>query len=516
MSVLSKDEVDKISVMYEGDKKRDASDKIRGYIFQDYITITCLLQDKVEYVCSEYLEDVDVFYEDGKFELIQVKYYPKTLPNTKVIFTDLYYQYLRLQMLQSTLDVRPCLFIHRVPAIVKPTLQDMKNYISLENTIRKTIDYPSVEEVEKWLRSSIYTNTKKEKQKADLFESMASESSLKKFVEQVKISPQENIVKYKETLMKKLAKEFPNYAEESDEDNWQVILLGLAISYIHKRYTLVNSDFDSLKFDKKDFTKYMKKMTQTKTENILVSYLVGIASEVYGDIISDNNLSDLQIGILDMIYRNTVLWIKNIANTVEGQYKLLNTFSLEDYRKVSDYKDLSIDARIIKIAECKYSYMLFLEYMWKIILDICQEKILRVEDIAVNLDLLKLEHYIDGTVTEYVCFNFPDDNHVSHYVILPNPGGNFRRVIRKIVGRMIKLSPKPEKWFFENNKMLVGKNYYSYSTANIIENPTVADLGEDSFYIECMECIGIDENEWSIHEICKNCIFSEECVNGEE
>ena len=54
MSSLSKAEVDKIMVMYEGDKNRDASSKIRGFLFQDYVTIMCLLQDKVEYVCSEY------------------------------------------------------------------------------------------------------------------------------------------------------------------------------------------------------------------------------------------------------------------------------------------------------------------------------------------------------------------------------------------------------------------------------------------------------------------------------
>ena len=58
MSVLKKTEVDKLSIMYEGDKNRDASDKIRGFLFQDFITIMCLLQNKVKYVCSEYLEDV--------------------------------------------------------------------------------------------------------------------------------------------------------------------------------------------------------------------------------------------------------------------------------------------------------------------------------------------------------------------------------------------------------------------------------------------------------------------------
>ena len=46
MGSLSQAEIDKMTVMYEGDKKRDASSKNRGFIFQDYITIMCLLQDK--------------------------------------------------------------------------------------------------------------------------------------------------------------------------------------------------------------------------------------------------------------------------------------------------------------------------------------------------------------------------------------------------------------------------------------------------------------------------------------
>lgn len=58
------------SVMYDGDKDRDATSKIRGFLFQDDITIMRLLQNQVKYVCSEYLEDVDVFFDDGTFKII--------------------------------------------------------------------------------------------------------------------------------------------------------------------------------------------------------------------------------------------------------------------------------------------------------------------------------------------------------------------------------------------------------------------------------------------------------------
>ena len=53
--------------------------KLGFFLFQDYVAIMGLLKN-------------------------QVKYYPKTSPKMKEISTDLYYQYLRLQMLQSTLN----------------------------------------------------------------------------------------------------------------------------------------------------------------------------------------------------------------------------------------------------------------------------------------------------------------------------------------------------------------------------------------------------------------------------
>lgn len=51
MSVFTKMELDKLSVMYDGDKDRDATSKIRGFLFQDYVTIMCILKNQVEYLC---------------------------------------------------------------------------------------------------------------------------------------------------------------------------------------------------------------------------------------------------------------------------------------------------------------------------------------------------------------------------------------------------------------------------------------------------------------------------------
>lgn len=515
MSVYTKEEFDKLSVMYDGDKGRDASSKIRGFLFQDYVTIMCLLQNQVKYVCSEYLEDVDVFFEDGTFEFIQVKYYPKRYPKMKEISTDLYYHYLRLQMLQSTLTAVPRLYIHKKTEVKKPTLDEMKTYIGLGSTLLKSVTYSSTEISTNWLTTNVYSIKTKEGQKKKLFSTMASEDSLKEFVAKFDVIHQQDINQYKKKLMEALAKTYPNPDKNGNEEHWQLILLGLAISHIQQRYALDDPDFVELRVDKKDFDQYMINSAKTKTEQTIANYLVAVVCEEYGEIINNNDLSDLQTHMLNLIYQNTTQWIHKIGKTVEGQYRLLNTFSTDDASKVAAYREASVDDRFIYMAECKTAFLVFLDYLWKIILNICQEKVNDEKEISVYLEMFDPCLYMDSSVTDYVCLNFPEDKYVNHSVILPSACGRFKGVKRKIVERMVKISPKPGKWFFENSKLTRGKNYYNYSTANVNENPTVVDLGEDSFYIECMECIGIDDDEWSVQEACSGCIFSEKCVKEE-
>ena len=512
MSPLNHEEVNKLAFMYEGDKSRDASDKIRGFLFQDYITINCLLQNGVECVCSEYLEDVDVFYEDGRFEFIQVKYYPKTSPDMNEISTDLYYQYLRLQMLQSKLRAIPKLYIHRKVAPEKPTVEEMKEYIGLGENTPKLVTYPNVVDSIAQLKMDVYSIKTKAEQKKKLFTAMASEKSLEEFHEQFEISCQSEITLYKQELMERLAKIYPNSEPGREEERWNLILLGLAISRVQQRYLLSEPKLEDLRVVKEDFDQYMTNSVQMKTERTIASYLVGGVAEVYEEIINHNDLSELQLGMIGRIYQKTVQWIEDIGMTPEGQYQLLNTLSRDEVSKIVGYKEKTIGDRLISMAECKEAFGSFLKYLWKIMLNICQERIETWKTMDENPKLFDPRYYLVSSVTDYVCLNFPEDKSVEHSVILPKAGSEFKGVKRKILERIVEMSPKPEKWFFDNNKLTRGKNYYSYSTADVNENPTVVDLGKDSFYIECMDCIGIDEDEWGRREACSECIFSMKCV----
>lgn len=508
---ISKSDIHKLSIMYDGDIYRDASSKIRGFLFQDYVTIKCLLQDNVEYVCSEYIEDVDVFFSDGTFEFIQVKYYPNTSPDKKEISTDLYYQFIRLQMLHSTLKVKPSLYIHRKPIVEPPTIENMEGYVGLDTKKIKKVIYPNADDSEKWLRDNVYKESKKETQKSKLFEEMASEDSIRNFIKELKINHQEDIKTYKEKLMTELAEKYANYKNGVDENSWKTILLGLAISCIQDRYSLDNPTFEDIKVSKEEFDTYIIQSVTNQTEKAITSYLIGLASSEYAEIIDNNRLTQLQINYLNRIYRNTVQWLCESTNSHEGQYQLINTLSKDEYDIVFKYQSLSLNDRIIRIAEIRDAFINFIDYLWKIMINICQEKIGSEDEIERNLKLFDPCSYIDKEVCEYVCLNFPDDRYANHSVIL-SPVGKFRRDTRNIVGRMIATSPRPEKWMFKNSNIVHGKNYYDYSTSNVADNPTVADLGKDYFYIECMDCIGVDDTEWGISEKCSDCIFLDKCV----
>ena len=542
-------EKDKLSCMFEGDQARDASSSIRGFLYQDYVVINYLLEKDVEYVCSEYLEDVDVFYRDNRFKFIQVKYYPKTSPKMDEISTDLYYQYLRLRMLDSGLQAIPTLYVHTQDDVPKPSADDIREYMAYEREVplakpkrknakqiapihgklRDTAVYPNTGDVSDWIKKYVHFKQEKGKedkarskadQKDSLFAQMAATDSLNAFLNDfVIVESNENITEYKESLMEQLAQKYPNPDLNGDEEKWQLILLGLALSCVQERYLLGGTDFDSLRLKKDKFDSYMKESVQTKTDQTIASYLVGIATEVTEEITEYNTLSDLQIDMLTWINRYTTQWINYICKNKESQFRLLNTLSQDAASRFADYKSTTVDDRLSLMKECRGPFISFLSYFWKIMFNIAQERVETREDIQKHFVLFDPSHYIDLSVEDYVCLHFPKD-HVKHSVILPSVNGRSRIVAKKIVSRMVNMRedvPKPEKWFFSNysnHEILRGKYDYNLNMADIKGNPTVTNLEDDGFYIECMNCINVNANGWNEKDPCGDCIFSAECYEG--
>lgn len=197
--------------------------------------------------------------------------------------------------------------------------------------------------------------------------------------------------------------------ENGEEEHWRVILLGLAITYVQRRYVLENPEFDQLRMSKEEFDQYMKESAETEKEQTIASYLVGVACGKYGEIINYNDLSDLQLHMLNLIYQNTLRWLSEIGQSVEGQYQLVNTLSCREFSQISDYKEKSIKERFKSIVECHYAFLKFLGYLWKIMLDICQKKVHEEAEISKCLEIFNPRYYMDSSVVWICLFDFPED-----------------------------------------------------------------------------------------------------------
>ena len=145
---LTNEEV--IGLMYKGEQNRDASSKVRGFLFQDLVAIDELLKDETEYICTEYVEDV-FCAKANKIVIIQAKYYPKTDvnqdANISAIMRDLYYQFLRLNVYGYSGDVIPQLSIYSKKDVNDVTLEQLKKYIGVDRDKKPDFKKNNIEDL---------------------------------------------------------------------------------------------------------------------------------------------------------------------------------------------------------------------------------------------------------------------------------------------------------------------------------------------------------------------------------
>lgn len=503
---LNLKEKQKLENMFLGDKNRDASDKIRGFLFQDLVAINCLLEKETEYVCLEFLEDVNAFYKDSTLKFIQVKYYAKSNPNMNEIMTDLYYQFLRTEILKLDLMPKLQLIIYGKDKINIPDLAKMKTYVGTSKPARPK----QRENPKEWLINEVYVLNKKE-QKEKLFAEEANDESILCFLTHFKPETTKDIVNYREEVTDKLASEFPESDLTEDEENRKRILIGLAVGYVQKRYLLNNPNLDDLKVVKSEFMEDIRQAMETKTENHIVGYLTSIVGEQYISILENNpEVSEKDIRLLNCIASNTQIWISELASTKEGQYKLINTCSYKNEKIVKRFKELNVASRIIKIAECTINIEMFLQFLWKIMLDLCWNK--NDFDLEKDMDMLKPQLYIDNCVENYICLKFEQDFVDTGVILPPVRAAKRNEDYTNICSRMYQ--QKPQKWYMSGHEY--GKKQYSYNTANIKDDDSVIDTDDDSYFIECMDCIKIDGDKWTNVENCEKCIFARTCIGGKE
>ena len=488
--------------MYLGEERRDATPKVRGFLYQDLVAIEILINSLINEkedisLALEVAEDIYIQRSD-EVEIIQVKYYPSSKINYDEIYRELFYQFLKLKELGYEKNIKCKLIYHTVNKNEKiDHKSDIKKHIKVENEARKSIGKEFLEEV-------IQDGNDKKRIKVERENYMFKKTKSKKlndFTESYVDCYKENkISKYREELQEKISEllekeELTN--DNLDEVTIASICLSVAIAYIQETYNEELTDVEKRKRNSMDLWYEFEKILGADNESEQISHLVSS----YIDEALDEVLENL--GKANKLKKNEDKYVKIAASTEEffkkylsdkNNYKaLLNTIACKKIpRKIS----------IIRIAEHKEKFIPFLYNIWKILF---------------NLDCERFDEYLNIEENRYLEFKFPevqDGVVVMGEISLSSPYND----LQNIRMRYKKLEEKkPRYWFLRTNHKAVGRKNYNIDIGEIteeFENDTSYLYDNDIYILECMECIKL-ETHYGIKENCKNCIFDNSmCVKG--
>lgn len=507
MKIINTEEIEKLNSMYSGDSSRDASSSIRGFIFQDLIALYYLADKKTDFICMEYLEDLDVFCTDGTVKIMQIKYYPKTSPNRKEIMSDLYYQYLRFEILGCALKAIPMLAIYRHTCPQKATLKEMQDdFIGIKRDSKPA----KIAKPTEWMKSNVYCKKTKQEQKKILFENAAYDESIMNFLGAFDIKHfVDKISDFKTKVAREIDEQIDNKGVFVEEEIRQRVLIGLAINYIQQRYNDDNEKrgLNDFQCKRQDFLEFLTAQLQAKSDICIAAYLSDLVYECYLDIVNNNEeMTEEQCEMLQVIIRNTQAWLRELVNDVDGQFRLINTVSFQNNDKLKGFRGADVNSRYEKIIAHEENIRSYLLYLWKFMMNLNKNLLgCKIDD---SVERLTPQYYIDRDKSEYICMKFEGDC-VDSSIILPEiEGGRERQKYDDIYSRMYEL--KPRKWYMRGSKK--GDFEYTFNVADTGDGTSVLDVGKDGYKIECMECIGIDKGQWSVLEECDKCVFLTQCV----
>ncbi len=503
------DDTQIIKNMYQGEARRDASSKVRGFFFQDLLAIDELLSKETDYVCIEYIEDVFVV-SGNTARIIQAKYYPNSTVKMEEIVKELYYQFVRMELYGYGGKIIPILAMHGTKIPVKPTFEKLqsKDYINVARA-EKPFEIPNLDD---WLKKNVYSLKKEDAQRM-CFQTFAWNGSMQKFLDEMLIiNDYGTLAEYRKKIAEKLVG-IPFDGCIISEELRQEILLGLAIQCVQKKYNETSDELDrfsSKQLEYSDFISYLEKCICIETEESIGAYLSMVTMECWDRIEKNNTqLTQEKIDILQCIRDNTANWLFELGSTAQGQLKLLNTVSTREINMFENFTKKSWSERHRLVYEHRDSIGTFLRYLWKILLYVNRDLIGKnFGGNEIDIKRLHPKEYFDVNENRYLKTKFLKEES-NAVVILDSLNFSYpEESLNNIFARMQKI--KPEKWYMSGAYR--GRYDYSMDVSEITDGKNISSLSPDTFRIECMKCVKIDREKWNKEDDCENTIFADQCI----
>lgn len=490
--------------MYCGEDTRDATSKILGYLYQDLVAIEYLLDENVEFLCMECIEDIFFVRKSGQrreYNIVQVKYYPKTAIDKKGVLRDLYYQYIRMDKLgykntklhlkyhcsnkvefanEDYSELRDLI----AESTGKHTCKDLVAYINEETCRIKKDD--SIKKKKIGLEKSVIKRFSREKLFSNFQKKMKNGNDFSQLCES----------DYSNELSKKIVDFLKIKKEEYNSKQQQEILLGLAISRIHCFYQQYANEKDPTKkiIKPKDFWDYVRKSFDIPVETIS-AYIIMIMHDVEVDIyanLDDCGDSDEIVEVrkkYKTIFFNTEKWLNEITNNEDGIKSLIRT--------VFQGKELGKNSLFLQVANERTNIKRFLIRLIKIMFDIYYAQKSEGKDDVTLLD--PATHCFDHS--NCIIFDFELDCGTS-MLLSHIESGMAESILYNMYNRLSKC--KPKKWYMPGSCNFRGLKSYDSNVCEIIDSSDivkgdldVSNIHDGFFMVECMSCIKVDKRDWN-------------------
>lgn len=479
------------STLRIGEEKREATSKIRGFLYQDLVAIReILLLDKTYKCYVEWVEDIFLENED-RVKIIQVKYYPASSVNFYEILSDMHYQIIKDKIFSKKNKIIETYCYHHSRTQYKSseTTEKLKAICS-DSTIN---DFNRVDIISQFNKCS-----KHDKRKEMLFKKVGYKNLIGEYkFDVVKLK---DIEELRLEVSNLIINELSNYGslEKYPKDSIEKILSSVAIHFIQKKYYVDESNIDKRVISKDDLIKFMEGILEDKSENsnlvkiVVIECIDSIFEEILTDI--DDTNREIIIAKYEKLYIETKKYFNRILEDKLSRFKFMNTInsscnSSKLNREIYMEYDIHIEKELfLKNYE---NIRVYIKYLWKLIFNSCKEFC----DFNINEYIIESEYYFlleyDGNGKEGVLLSSKIGN--------DNPSKNLSNILYRVKESNI----RPKKWFLSGQ--IKGVFEYSYDInkiRNIIkgkeESYNIDDIDTDSegiFNIKCMKCIHIDTEE---------------------
>lgn len=477
-----------------GEERRDTSTKIRGFLYQDLLTLKVLTESTEETkVFSEWVEDIYT-ENDSDISIIQAKYYPSSTVKFSEIHEDMYYQYLKVMLYGIEKKVSYTCYYYGDTLFDKDACMSAFAYEFIDKVLLDEEIVSLVDELKKC--------SNMDERKKLVFSNLNKQQYMDEFnLQIVKTGTIDDLyINVKEALFH----EYKNIGLLSRIDKTQTkeILISIFISLIQSKYYLGSEIVKDRFIDKSMMKSHLKELLETKDENayraLIIATIDNVIDRIYLDVLDETVDSQDVLTEYERLSTSTKEFFKSFFNTRENRYKFINTISMESYDVLNfeKYNDLTFNEEYLLFVENKLKINSYIKTLWKIIFSL--ESKLEIDDVLrANYDYVEFVH----------------ENESANLVLLSSElSSDAIREYKKILKRAKKYKTRPHKWYLRN--CLNGIHNYEYDISDIDRDQLdISKIeNENRFRVECMKCIKCDYKKMEKKDNLHESIFSNKCV----